>query len=53
MKKYNVVFAIDFEIEAEDSESAIEAAELLFSQEMKERPGEDIFGVNCEEVDKK
>jgi len=37
MKKYNVVFALSYEIEAEDQNEARKQAEALFKEELSDR----------------
>ena len=49
MKKYKVVFAVSYEIEAEDEDGAYDKAETLFIDENKEG-GIEIFGVHTEEM---
>jgi len=52
MKKYNVVFAMSYEIEAEDEATAIEEATNLFIDDTGiGGMGLDVFGVNVEELD--
>ena len=47
MKKYNVVFALSYEIQAEDDSEAIEKAREYFDNDHTDRS---LFGVNAEEL---
>jgi len=48
MKKYNVVFALSYEIQAEDDKEAIEKAEEFFENDCSDRS---LFGINAEVKD--
>ena len=49
MKKYNVVYAMSYHIEAEDEGSAEEIAYKLFREDVGGSSRLDVFGVNVEE----
>jgi len=48
MKKFNVVYALSYEIEAEDENEAREKAEVFFENDIQDRS---LFGVNVEVKD--
>ena len=56
MAKFKVVFAIDYEVEAEDENSAIQEAEERFTDEVEHGDRRavsllELFGVHAEEIE--
>ena len=49
MKKYNVVFATSYVVEAEDDNGALDKAETEFAKDLEE-PSTEWFGSSVEEV---
>ena len=49
MSKFNVVYALSYEIEAEDEDEAREEAEKYFENDCQDRT---LFGVNIEVKEK-
>jgi len=50
MKNFKVVFAVSFEIEAKDENTAMDLAEKKFIEELGKLCLTEIFGVNVEEI---